>query len=1639
MNGKKTMVFAIMIVAVLGISALSGCTTTETNKKPKANAGPDVSGYVNFDVTLMGSGSDPDGKIKKYEWDLDGDGKFDTVNTTSGVYVHKYKTAGVYNAVLKVTDNKGATATDTTVVTITVKPNSAPVVNSAVPAELALTLNQSETQGLSVVCSDVDGDLLSYQWYVDSNLQTGQTAPNFEIPTDLSVGTHTISVEIKDGKTSIWYNWTVTINPSATNHPPVIVSKNPTTDLTLLEGTTQVYTITATDPDADALTYTWFVDGMQVAQGSNTYTTSTSLSIGQHEILVNVSDGSYAVSWKWNLTIRGNSAPVVNSKNPATDTYTIYEGETVTLSVSATDPDGDTITYSWTKNNIPQYGYLSPYYTFLTSSGTAKTYNFSVAITDAYGLTTYVNWTIYVLKANMPPVVQILSHENNDNVLEGEVITISGIATDDENNVVSVEISIDGSPWSAVTGTASWSYNWDTSTVALGTHEIRVRAYDGANYSAVVSINLVVISGGGNLPPTVSITSPSNLEVVSGAITISGTASDDVSVEKVQVKVDSGAWMDATGTTSWTYALNTLMLSDGLHIIQARAYDGSLYSSSNANVTINVSNGGTSGEYAIVTINMLLTNPEEYLNSLVMLQNAVVIDNSTGMYVVDDSTIRSLRVYKHSDSVAPSLIRLGDVLTIKGTFVLYQSQMCYEIEVFNTTTAPGDGLFYLNSIDVNTKYRPVTLSTVMNNMGIYNNTLVKVSPVIIVSLTGYPGTPTTGVTITIGDGVNTFLLYFDSGSTRPSLEVGWTVEIKAIVTVYHSTTEELKIRKWYTPDTVYPLGNNPPSITITAPTNNAQVSGSITITGTASDSDGTITLVEVQIDNGAWNAASGTTSWTYSLDTTTLSDGTHTVRARATDNGSISSTTQISILVSNAAYQTVTIQQLLSTPTAYNGSLVRLADVTVRDNGSMKPTTTNWKFTINDTSIVTGLVVYAKSGSNRPSNILALGDHVTVQGKFLWWATNQYWEIEIESSTVRPGDSITFLNSGPIPSYTLSNGPTLAANSDLLNRTLVRLIGATITSMSTYTTTQSSTCDLYVNHNGEEFRLYFLAYSNRPTLSAGMSVDIQGLFYRYYSSTSSGTPNIEIRPYFTQDYIMQSTGGNELPTVTITSPTNGATISGMVTITGTASDSDGYITLIEVKIGSASWITATGTTSWSVTVDTTAYSNGPTTITARATDNGSAQGTTSISVTISNTITYTTATIAQLYADTNANSNHFFTVNNAFVIDNGSTSSPTSAWTLVVIDGSTQRSLVVYVSKYAVRPSIIQLGDTLTISGKFMWYETATKSYWEIEVNSTTNCSGDGVTLISSGGTLVYNPTTPGAILFNIEMYNRTLVKFDDATIVDLGTYTTDSALSCGLNVSLGGQTMYIYFNTYSMRPVGLTVGSVVDISGYFYVYYSGGVGLPEVAIRKWWTPDTVLISGSNVPPAVAITTPADGSTVSGEITITGTASDSDGSITSVEVQFGNSGWLAVNGTTSWTITINTTGFANGPTTISARATDNGGAQTTSSISVTVSNVGVSYTMVNIGNLLSNPSNYANTFVHLQNVLVINNGSIKNTSTTWSLVVNDSTYQAGLNVYVKSGANRPSSILYLGDVINLKGKSSIIFLALAAGSIGKLR
>jgi len=80
-------------------------------------------------------------------------------------------------------------------------------------------------------------------------------------------------------------------------------------------------------------------------------------------------------------------------------------------------------------------------------------------------------------------------------------------------------------------------------------------------------------------------------------------------------------------------------------------------------------------------------------------------------------------------------------------------------------------------------------------------------------------------------------------------------------------------------------------------------------------------------------------------------------------------------------------------------------------------------------------------------------------------------------------------------------------------------------------------------------------------------------------------------------------GGNKPPTVEITHPLEGQTVSGIVDVEGTADDPDGNVESVEVKIDEdGEWGTATGTTSWTYEWDTSQYSDGEYTIYARSYD-----------------------------------------------------------------------------------------------------------------------------------------------------------------------------------------------------------------------------------------------------------------------------------------------------------------------------------------------------------------------------------------------------------------------------------------------------
>ncbi len=88
-------------------------------------------------------------------------------------------------------------------------------------------------------------------------------------------------------------------------------------------------------------------------------------------------------------------------------------------------------------------------------------------------------------------------------------------------------------------------------------------------------------------PPTVTVTSPIDNQVVSGSVTVAATASDDVAVTKVEFLVD-GAVRSTDSTSPYSYSLNTTTLTNTAHTLAAKAYDAN--SSTTDSITVTVDN-----------------------------------------------------------------------------------------------------------------------------------------------------------------------------------------------------------------------------------------------------------------------------------------------------------------------------------------------------------------------------------------------------------------------------------------------------------------------------------------------------------------------------------------------------------------------------------------------------------------------------------------------------------------------------------------------------------------------------------------------------------------------------------------------------------------------------------------------------------------------------------------------------------------------------------------------------------------------------------------------------------------------------------------------------------------------------------------
>ena len=188
-----------------------------------------------------------------------------------------------------------------------------------------------------------------------------------------------------------------------------------------------------------------------------------------------------------------------------------------------------------------------------------------------------------------------------------------------------------------------------------------------------------------------------------------------------------------------------------------------------------------------------------------------------------------------------------------------------------------------------------------------------------------------------------------------------------------------------------PPDTTPPTVSITNPASGQTVSGTNPVAATASD-DTAVASVQFFLDGRALGSPVTAAPYAVQWDTTTASNGTHTLSAQATDSsGNVGTSQSVSVIVQN--------------PAPAMTCFVMQANVSVHGRGTV--TTPSFH------TAAAGETLLAFVGSDGPAQ--SAGQTVTVSGAGLTWtlvkrANGQFGDAEIwqaTASSVLPGATVT--------------------------------------------------------------------------------------------------------------------------------------------------------------------------------------------------------------------------------------------------------------------------------------------------------------------------------------------------------------------------------------------------------------------------------------------------------------------------------------------------------------------------------------------------------------------------------------------------------------------------------------------------------
>lgn len=356
------------------------------NTAPTANAGPTQNVLPAAPVTLSGIGStDNEGNTLTYSWSQTSG---TAVTLSSSTAASPTFTAPNVSAnatlVFSLTVNDG-TVNSASASTVSINVNAKPLANNQTQStDINVALN------LTLSGSDPDNESLTYSIVSSPGHGSLGTLSGTSVtytPTTNYKGADSFTFRVNDGR-QYSAAATVSIDVGSGNHIPVAdagadqSNKNPNTTVTL-NGTASY------DLDSDSLTYSWVqTSGPTVSLSSATASspTFTARASGSLVFRLIVNDGAINSNADSVIITVNNVAPVANAGPDSTMTA----GNSYKLQGSATDANGDTLTYTWTKveglvTTVTNGTTATPTFTTSSMYPAGSIFKFRLTVSDGKG------------------------------------------------------------------------------------------------------------------------------------------------------------------------------------------------------------------------------------------------------------------------------------------------------------------------------------------------------------------------------------------------------------------------------------------------------------------------------------------------------------------------------------------------------------------------------------------------------------------------------------------------------------------------------------------------------------------------------------------------------------------------------------------------------------------------------------------------------------------------------------------------------------------------------------------------------------------------------------------------------------------------------------------------------------------------------------------------------------------------------------------------------------------------------------------------------------------------------------------------------------------------------------------------------